>query len=88
MAVGVVSCLGKEIGRALKPNLLPPWANRPAEQGLEEVRPLWLPVRPVRPVVFRFLHLKYPHDVCGTRRVGIGGARVQNVTKSVGTNEN
>lgn len=38
MAVGVVSCLGKEIGRALKPNLLPPWANRPAEQGLEEVR--------------------------------------------------
>eukprot|EP00752_Nemacystus_decipiens_P011465 g10180.t2 len=37
MAVGVVSCLGKEIGRALKPNLLPPWANRPAEQGLEEV---------------------------------------------------
>lgn len=37
MAVGVVSCLGKEIGRALKPDLLPPWANRPAEQGLEEV---------------------------------------------------
>lgn len=37
MAVGVVSCLGREIGRALKPDLLPPWANRPAEQGLEEV---------------------------------------------------
>eukprot|EP00903_Cladosiphon_okamuranus_P011017 g10406.t1 len=37
MAVGVVSCLGKEIGRALRPNLLPQWANRPAEQGLEEV---------------------------------------------------
>lgn len=38
MAIGVVSCLGKEIGRALKPNLLPPWAHRPPEQGLEEVR--------------------------------------------------
>lgn len=38
MAVGVVSCLGREIGRALKPGLLPPWANRPTEQGLEEVR--------------------------------------------------
>ncbi|CAN0224300.1 unnamed protein product [Scytosiphon promiscuus] len=37
MAVGVVSCLGRELGRALKPNLLPAWVNRPAEQGLEEV---------------------------------------------------
>lgn len=37
MAVGIVGCLAREIGRALKPNLLPPWLNKPAEQGLEEV---------------------------------------------------
>ena len=36
MATGVVSCLAREIVRALKPNLLPPWALRPPEQGLEE----------------------------------------------------
>lgn len=38
MATGVVSCLGREIARAVHPNLLPGWVKRPADQGLEEAR--------------------------------------------------